>query len=1359
VPDACPFCELLEHPSTHELNHPLVVALRDANPVSPGHTLIIPKAHVATYFDADPALKSAIWQAVDVIKTQLDTEYSATGYNIGINAGRSAGQTVMHLHVHVIPRFDGDVDDPTGGVRGVIPAKQHPETGADVADGLDPFIGLREFTDGRAAALGAELSKALLYAEQISLLSAFIQPSGLQRIQAELTQAAARGANIRVLTGDYLAITHPDALRDLLAQQQAHPEFHAKLYQDDSGRPFHPKAYLFTRGNFGVAYVGSSNLSRPALTNSVEWNHRTVRRGAGTAFDELVQSFDALWHDARAKPLTRALIDAYAEEVRERMTPEPRRPRNPPNLLQQEALAALAATREADERRGLVVMATGGGKTYLSALDCEQLGASRTLFIAHRKEILTQAQEAWVTIFPDRQPGLMVDGMKAPDADMVFASVQTLVSGDTLAGFAPNAFDYIVVDEFHHAAASTYRRVLTHFKPKFMLGLTATPDRMDGASLTQLCNDNVVYTAGLVRAVKAGILVPFHYFGVPDSIDFRNIPWKDGRFELTKLTQEANARAGQVLHEYRDKTKGQPGQRRVLAFCCTIEHADFMARFFREHGIKAVAVHSHKTSAPRDESLDRLGSGDLEIICAVDIFNEGVDVPNIDVVLMLRPTLSPVIYLQQIGRGLRKPKDADKRFLTVVDFIGNHRSFMSKPAALLSLMGISAPGLAGLGMIERGELNVEGCEVHIETEALDMLRTLAKASKDDMLVYEYTQLRDTHGRRPSAGEVFMAGVHMKPVKERYGTWFDFVEKMETDGVSDLSGEELRVHGEHAAWFGDLMSTRLGKSWRMVVVRALLDMGGLHGEVDVGALAVVCEGILKDDPVLRFELAELEVGDGGGAGFEGRWREAVLRQWHEAKSVKRQWFVLDGEVFRSRLAVAEGDRAVFDEMTAELVDLRLRECKAKLRGRLAIVGQSSPIRIKVSHTRGEPILRFDRKRNGEIPGAGEDQRVWVDGVPYLFGFRKIAVNVVRERLGGPNIIGQLMRTWFGVNAGLPGSQHWVELVRHGEGWTLRKDGGGLADAAGAKAEDDDLADVIPFPKLPFFADLAVACGPSPLEQHEGADARGWLRVESKFVRDPKLHFVVRASGDSMDRGEGATGGELSIRDGDLVLCEWVSATEREAVQGRPCLLSGYDGEGAGFALIKEVVWVDGKAVLRSWGAGVADRVVEGGGGLRVAARVLEVVVEASGPRLWGQYTRDEAAALFGKTANRSWQRGHVDIEAMGRGHSLLFVNLRKDAKVEPEQRYADRFLGRDEFRWESEASTAPTHKKGRSIGQQQENGQLVHLFVRSQAKDGGETLPFVYCGLVDTVSCEGAKPMRVGFRLRVGLPDGLWRLWG
>lgn len=728
------------------------------------------------------------------------------------------------------------------------------------------------------------------------------------------------------------------------------------------------------------------------------------------------------------------------------------------------------------------------------------------------------------------------------------------------------------------------------------------------------------------------------------------------------------------------------------------------------------------------------------MLCAVDIFNEGLDVPDVNTVLMLRPTESPVIFLQQLGRGLRLGERIAKDALTVVDLIGNHRSFLRKPQALLALTGQDVPPGAALRLIRDGLLDLPpGCSVDFETEALDMLEQVSKLSREDRLVYEYTMLRDAYGHRPSAAEVFASGVHFEPVKDRYGTWHEFVAAQ-----GDLTDEEQAVLDAHRAWFRDLLMTQMQKSYKMVALEVLLAEEALTTGLDVRAMAARAHARLCRDPVLRADLRDRAGGAASVADFATRWREFPLQIFHDAKGFSTRWFRLAGDRFESELSVAPEIQATFAAMTAELVEFRLREYKARHRYAQEVVPFAAPIALKVSHTAGNPILRFDRSRRSDIPEG--EVPVMVDGEALRFSFRKIAVNVVTERPGGPNVLPSRMRNWFGVNAGLPGTRHEVLLERLGEVWRLRP------LRPGASEVETEGNEVIPFPRVPFYESLRVACGPG-VAFGADADKRSAIAVTASATFDPRRHFVVPTEGDSMD------GGERPIREGALVLCEWLDATRPEDVEGKPCLLSGVVGSDLAFAQIKVPIRKDGRWLLRSANPRYADQPVDEGTTLRPVARVLEPVEPALGLALWGTYDREAIAAQFGSKYGRLWQQGHLDLELHGKPHSVLLVTLHKSNQMADTYHYADRFLSTAELQWESQNQTVPTDKRGRAILDHAHQGRTLHLFARFHGKtkdQHGE--PFVYCGPVHYLRHQGEKPMRVWFQLEHPLPRDLYRAW-
>ncbi len=771
------------------------------------------------------------------------------------------------------------------------------------------------------------LSQAFTWATQTDLAVAFVKTTGLRLLMPDLASMVEAGAprRVRVLTSDYLDITDPEALRLLLLLQERGAEVRVYTTQEGS---FHLKAYLFARLEqqvlvAGAAFVGSSNISRQALQDGLEWNYRVVYPG-DAGFLEARQRFEELF----GHPKTVALSDAWIEAYEQRrllptrsVAPGSHEQEAPPepSTVQHDALEALAASRDAGYRRGLVVLATGLGKTWLAAFDAVRMGARRILFVAHREEILGQAAATFLRILPRKRVGYYTGRSRDADVDVLCASVQTLARAEHLERFAPQHFDYVVVDEFHHAAAGTYRRLLTHFAPAFLLGLTATPDRTDQSDILSLCDDNLVYSCHLFAGIQAGLLAPFHYHGIQDeSVNYSEVPWRNGRFDPEQLSNKLAtlARARHALREWRAKA-----QQRTLAFCVSTRHADYMAEQFTRNGVSAAAVYTGSTLG-RAQALEQLHAGTLQVVFSVDLFNEGVDLPSIDTVMMLRPTESKILFLQQLGRGLRRSEG--KQQLVVLDFIGNHHSFLQKPQALFGV-GATYKALAAFARkAERQALDLPaGCYVNYDLAIIDFLKSLDSTGPQK----DYEALRDVLGRRPTLSEFYRAGSSVQAMRLQAGQWFALVREM-----GDLTEQEAAVALQFKALLREVEVTAMTRSFKMVLLEALLELDGLRQAVPLSTLAQRSRGVMERRRPLLADLPdEVRALAATDAAWARYWRANPVNAWAGGNRPlgTAAPFRLEGTTFALAESVPAGMVPALAAMLQELVDYRLAAYEVRL----------------------------------------------------------------------------------------------------------------------------------------------------------------------------------------------------------------------------------------------------------------------------------------------------------------------------------------------------------------------------------------------------------------------------------------------
>lgn len=684
-----------------------------------------------------------------------------------------------------------------------------------------------------------QLLNSLKRADSVDIVVSFLMESGVRMLLGELDNALKRGAKIRILTGNYLGITQPSAL--YLIKHKLGEQVDLRFY-NEKNRSFHPKSYMFHYKDYSTIYIGSSNISKSALTSGIEWNYRFSSKTDSHNYEKFYNTFldlfehhsividdDELkrysknWHrPAVSKDLDR--YDLQDDETTNNLALfEPRG-------AQIEALCALENTRAEGAGRALVQAATGVGKTYLAAFDSKDY--ERVLFVAHREEILKQAAQSFKNIRNSDDYGFFDGESKCTDKSMIFASVATLGRSEYLNNkyFASDYFNYIVIDEFHHAVNDQYQRIVNYFKPQFLLGLTATPERMDGRNIYEICDYNVPYEISLKEAINKGMLVPFHYYGIFDDTDYSKLHIVRGRYDEKELNETyiGNVHRYELIYKYYCKY----GSRQALGFCCSKEHAREMAREFSSRGIPSVAVFSDASgeyTEKRNVAIQKLKNGEIRAIFSVDMFNEGVDITSVDMVMFLRPTESPIVFLQQLGRGLRKCRG--KEFLTVLDFIGNYEK---AGRVRFLLEGKSDMYREGCHLSDTLRFP-DDCMVDFDLKLIDLFAEMDRKhlKLKDQVINEYFRVKDLLGKRPTRLDLFTymdnniyetAITHSKD--NPFKRYLEFL-----NDLGELSQIEVEFYkGIGREFISLLENTNMSKVYKMPVLMAFYNNSDVLMEV-------------------------------------------------------------------------------------------------------------------------------------------------------------------------------------------------------------------------------------------------------------------------------------------------------------------------------------------------------------------------------------------------------------------------------------------------------------------------------------------------------------------------------------------------
>ncbi len=639
--------------------------------------------------------------------------------------------------------------------------------------------------------VGRQIETEIETALRIDLVMAFIRRSGLRPLMKTLRRHCDRRRALRVLTTTYTGSTEGRALDEL---QQLGAE--VRVSYDTSTTRLHAKAWLFHRGaGLSTAYIGSSNLTYSAQQTGLEWNVRASGARNRDVIDKVAAVFETYWQSGDFLPYVAAEFEKHSRRDESRATtflPSVEIRLDP---FQERMLEEIEVARERGHRRNLLVAATGTGKTVMAAVDyarlCERPGRNRLLFVAHREEILKQSLATFRLALRKGDFGeLWVRGQSPKDWEHVFASIQSL-SHATLEDLAPDHFDVVVVDEFHHAAAPSYTKLLEHIQPRELLGLTATPERTDNLDILHWFDGKIAAELRLWDAIDQQRLVPFEYYGLHDNSDLREVPWKRGRgYDVEGLTGVYTANdvwARLVLSSLLERVDDIAAAH-VLGFCVSVEHARFMARVFRERGVAATAVCGDTPQDERREALRQLESGEINVLFSVDLFNEGVDLPRVDTLLLLRPTESATLFLQQLGRGLRKPRSPreaqNKTSCLVLDFVGQHRREFRFDLRLQALLGGSRKRIER--QVEQGfPFLPAGCHMELEPKAREIvLKSIRQAvpSRWQMKADELRRLA-REGRGALRDYLEDAGLEIEDVYAGTKSWSDL---QEAAGVAVLA---------------------------------------------------------------------------------------------------------------------------------------------------------------------------------------------------------------------------------------------------------------------------------------------------------------------------------------------------------------------------------------------------------------------------------------------------------------------------------------------------------------------------------------------------------------------------------------------
>ena len=634
----------------------------------------------------------------------------------------------------------------------------------------------------------------LLHCDSFSISVAFITMGGITPLLQTLRTLEDKGIHGKILTTDYLAFSDPKAL-DKLA---TFSNIELKMYLvPDSKNGFHTKGYIFQSNEIYKILIGSSNMTNTALTTNREWNTKIVSTKSGEFVSEMLDEFEELWNHPNTYSYN-AFIGAYRVHYEEYKKVKPKEdiklPSKQliPNSMQQAFISNLRKLRNENESKSLLISATGTGKTYASAFALQDQNPKKALFLVHREQIAKQALQSYRNVFGDTKTfGLLSGNSKDTDVDCLFATMQTMSKKEVYSSFAPDTFDTIIIDEAHRIGAKSYQEIMDYFNPKFWLGMSASPERMDDFDVYAAFDHNIAYEIRLQQALEENLLCPFHYFGITDFLTNGN---ETDFTDFNYLT--SNQRVDYIIKQ--TNYYGYSGERvKGLMFCSSKKEAAALSERLNLRGYRTLALSGEDSQEKREDAIDRLVSDTrsdyLQYILTVDIFNEGVDIPEINQVVLLRPTQSPIVFVQQLGRGLRKSKD--KEYVVILDFIGNYKNNFMIPIALSGDRSYNKDNIRRY--VLEGERIIPGSStIHFdEISKKQIFASIDKLSGIKTFIKEsYKNLKYKLNRTPLLMD-FLSNHEVDPlvILKEYKTYYKLLESIDASSIEKpLNDKELTV---------------------------------------------------------------------------------------------------------------------------------------------------------------------------------------------------------------------------------------------------------------------------------------------------------------------------------------------------------------------------------------------------------------------------------------------------------------------------------------------------------------------------------------------------------------------------------------